>query len=109
VNLTSPLLVLYEVGNTLTKHPSFTDQDAERAFQSLLDLGLKLRSFAESSLLGSAFKISRELGMTFYDAAYVTLTAGGPLVTADKELYMKTKEYCQVQLLGETNPQELAA
>ena len=74
-----------------------------------MDLGLKLRSFVESSLLESAFMISRELGITFYDAAYVVLTVDGPLITADKDLCMKTKEYCPVQLLSETNPEELPA
>jgi predicted nucleic acid-binding protein len=109
VALTSPLLVLFEVGNTLIKHPSFTGQDALKAFQSLLDLELKLRSFAEASLLESAFKISREWGITFYDAAYVALTAGGFLVTADKELYTKVNQICLAQLLSETNAEELAA
>lgn len=74
-----------------------------------MDLGLKLRSFVESSLLESAFMTSRELGITFYDAAYVVLTVDGPLITADKDLWMKTKEYCPVQLLSETNPEELLA
>ena len=109
VTLTSPLLVLYEVGNTLTKHPSYAGQDAARAFQSLLELGLKLRSFAESSLLEKAFLISRDLGITFYDSAYIALTADASLITADKDLYMKTKQWCNVQLLGETNPEELTA
>jgi predicted nucleic acid-binding protein len=109
VTLTSPLLVLFEVGNALTKHPSFSGQDAAKAFQSLLDLGLKLRSFTEPSLLQSAFKISKEFGITFYDAAYAALTTGGFLVTADKELYMKVKPICLVQLLSETKPEELAA
>jgi predicted nucleic acid-binding protein len=72
-----------------------------------LDLGLKLRSFVESSLLASAFMTSRELGITFYDAVYVVLTVDGPLITADKDLCMKTKEHCHVQLLSETNPEEL--
>ena len=75
----------------------------------MLDLGLKLRSFVESSLLASAFMTSRELGITFYDAVYVVLTVDGPLITADKDLCMKTKEYCHVQLLSETNPEELPA
>jgi predicted nucleic acid-binding protein len=108
LTLTSPLLVLFEIGNTLTKHPSFEGQDAARAFQSLLDLGLELRSFAESSLLKSAFLISKQLGITFYDAAYVALTGGvARLITADKDLYTKTRECYGVQLLSETKPEEL--
>jgi predicted nucleic acid-binding protein len=91
------------------KHPSLIGQDAVKAFQSLLDLGLELRSFTEPSLLESAFKISREFGITFYEPAYVALSTGGFLVTADKELYMKVNQICLAQLLSETNVEELAA
>jgi predicted nucleic acid-binding protein len=73
-------------------------------------LGLKLRSFAESSLLENALLVSRELKITFYDAAYVALTTDARwLITADKDFYMKTKEYSAVKLLGETKPEELTA
>jgi predicted nucleic acid-binding protein len=73
-------------------------------------LGLELRSFAESSLLQNAFLISRELEMTFYDAAYVALTGDAAcLITADKDLYMKAKARPGVQLLSETKPEELTA
>lgn len=109
VSLSSPSLVIYEVGNALTRHPSFRSQDAARALQSLLDLELKLRSF-ESNLLGRTFQIARELGTTFYDAAYVALANDATLVTADKDLHKKIKRYpIKVQLLSETKPEELAA
>jgi len=67
------MLVLYEVGNTPAKHPSFGNEDSARAFQSLLDLTLKLRSFADSNLLQKSFEISRHLRITFYDASYVAV------------------------------------
>ena len=38
----------------------------------------------------------------------VALTADALLITADKDLYMKTKEYRDVQLLSETKPEKLA-
>lgn len=107
--LTSPILVLFEVGNILTRHPSFAGQDVASAFQSLLDLGLKLRSFAESSLLEKAFLISRDSRITFYDAAYVALTADARLITADRDLYAKTKKPFDVQLLSQIKPEELPA
>ena len=41
-------------------------------------------------------------------AAYVALTADvARLITADKDLYMKAKERCEVKLLSETKPEEL--
>ena len=70
-------------------------------------MGLKLRSFAESNLLKSTFLVSRELGITFYDAAYVALTADARLITADKDLYTKTKKSFDVQLLSQTKLEEL--
>ena len=70
-------------------------------------MGLKLRSFAESNLLKSTFLVSRELGITFYDAAYVALTADARLITADKALYTKTKKSFDVQLLSQTKLEEL--
>ena len=41
-------------------------------------------------------------------AACVALTADvARLITADKDLYMKAKERCEVKLLNETKPEEL--
>lgn len=85
----------------MSRHPAFTEAESERAFQSFLDLGLKLRSFTEPKLLRLSFEISRELRITFYDAAYVALTKeyNATLITADRELHNKIKEYCDAQLL----------
>jgi len=103
ITLSSPMLVIYELGNTLAKHPSFTVDDSEKAFRSFLDLSLKLRSFAEHKLLRRSFEVSRELRITFYDALYVALAkeCQATLVTADKELHDKIKRYCDTQLLSE--------
>ena len=60
IGLSLPVLVLFELGNTLLKHPSMTLKDSETAFQALLDLGMEFRSFVEVELLKSAFKISRD-------------------------------------------------
>jgi len=100
------MLLIYELGNTLAKHPSFTDDDSEKAFQSLLDMSLDLRSFADHKLLRKSFKASRELRITLYDALYVTLAkeSQATLITADKELHNKVKRYCDTQLLGEVPP-----
>jgi len=111
ITLSSPMLVVYELGNTLSKHPSFTVDDSEKAFQSFLDLSLKLRSFAEHKLLRRSFEISRELRITFYDALYVTLAkeSQATLITADKQLHNKVKRYCDTKLLGEVALEELAS
>ena len=41
-------------------------------------------------------------------AAYVALTADALLITADKDLHMKTREYYGMRVLSETKPEELA-
>jgi hypothetical protein len=40
-------------------------------------------------------------------AAYVALTTDALLITADKDLYMKTREYYGVRVMSETKPEEL--
>jgi predicted nucleic acid-binding protein len=109
--LSSPLIIIYEIGNVLTRHPSFTSDDSVSAFQSLLDLGIKLRSFADPKLLGKSFEISKQLRVTFYDAMYVVLTKeeDAALITADKDLFIKARHYCKTQLLSDTKPERLSA
>jgi len=101
--------MIFEIGSTLTKHPSFTSQDSVKAFQSLLDLGIRLRSFVEPKLLGETYEISKQLQVTFYDASYVALAKerDAALVTADRVLYGKIKRYCKAQLLSDTTSSEL--
>jgi predicted nucleic acid-binding protein len=107
--LSSPVLIIYEVGNALTRHPRFTNEDSAKAFQSLMDLGLGLRSLAEPTLLEKTFEISRQLRITFYDAAYVALARDYDtmLITADKALHRNIKRHCRTRILGETKPEEL--
>jgi len=109
IRLSLPVLVLFELGNTLLKHPSITLEDSETAFQALLDLGMEFRSFVEAKLLKNAFKISREFNITFYDAAYVVLSKlyGTKFITADKGLYDKIKDSFDVLLLRNVEPESL--
>jgi predicted nucleic acid-binding protein len=111
LSLAAPLLVIYELGNALGKHPAYTEAESERAFQSFLDLSLKLRSPTEPKLLKTCFEVSRELRITFYDAAYVALTKeyDATLITADRELHDKIKEHCNAQLLRSTSLAKLTA
>lgn len=77
----------------------------------MLDLALKLRSFTEANLLARSFEVSRQLRVTFYDAAYAVLAKENeaPLITADKDFHNKIRRYCHVRLLSEIEPEELAA
>ncbi|MEM2840211.1 MAG: type II toxin-antitoxin system VapC family toxin [Candidatus Bathyarchaeia archaeon] len=105
----SPTLLIYEIGNILTRHPSFTSEDSAAAFKSLLDLGLNLKDFTEPQILEKSFGISRQLQVTFYDATYVALAKeyDAKLITADEGLHNRIKEYCNSQLLSEVKLEEL--
>jgi predicted nucleic acid-binding protein len=107
--LSLPVLIIYEIANVLAKHPSFTAKDAGKAFRSLLGMGLNLRSFAEPDLLERTFETSKQLRVTFYDAAYVALAKqyNTILITADKDLHGRINRYCKTRLLSETKPDEL--
>lgn len=109
IGLSSPVLILYEFGSVLSKHPSITLEDSKTAFQAFLDLGVELRSLAEAGLLASAFEISRKSNVTFYDASYVALSElhGAEFVTADKKLYDKIKDGFNVLLLRDVEPEAL--
>ncbi|MEM2107448.1 MAG: type II toxin-antitoxin system VapC family toxin [Candidatus Bathyarchaeia archaeon] len=100
---------MYEIGNILTRHPSFTSEDSASAFKSLLDLGLNLKDFTEPQILEKSFGISRQLQVTFYDATYVALAKEyyAKLITADEGLHNRIKEYCNSQLLSEVKLEEL--
>lgn len=102
---------MYELGNALSKHPAFSPDNSLRTFQSFLDVGLKLRSFTEPKLLGTSFEVSKELQITFYDAAYIALSkvSGATFITADSPLFGKVKRYCDAKLLVNLTPKELAA
>jgi predicted nucleic acid-binding protein len=101
LRLSEPDLVLYELGNALSKHPAFTEGDLVRALESFLDLGIELVDLAEPGLLRMCFEASKRSRVTFYDAAYAALAKmrGGALLTADEELRDKVGGYCEVQLL----------
>jgi len=109
IGLSSPLLVLYELGNVLLKHPSLTMEVAGRAFDAFLGLQIDLKSFAEVGLLKDCMEISKKFNVTFYDASYVSLSKlyNAGFVTADKQLYEKIKGKFEAFLLKKLSVEEL--
>lgn len=103
IGLLLPILVLYELGNVLVKHPSTGVEDTKLALQALLDLQIKLGSPVETELLENIVRISKEHHVTFYDATYVSLSEwhGIGFITADRKLYEKIRSRFRVLLLSE--------
>jgi len=109
IGLSSPMLVLYELGNVFLKHPSLTVEDSRKAFEALLDLQIELKSFADVGLLKNCLEVSKRFNTTFYDASYVALSMlyDTDLVTADEQLYEKIREKVKAFLLRQLSIQEL--
>lgn len=98
VTLMVPPLWLYEVGNTLARR--FPDQAAQ-LLDALVGFGLIERT-ATDAWRQQALTLTRDYGVTFYDAAYhaLALVERGVFVTADSEYVQRTQAAGAVSLLG---------
>ncbi|MBI3044684.1 MAG: type II toxin-antitoxin system VapC family toxin [Betaproteobacteria bacterium] len=99
ITLMVPSLWLYEVGNTLARR--FPDQ-AGQLLEVLVAFGLIERG-ATDPWRRQVLKLTRDYGVTFYDAAYHALAAveSGIFVTADSEYVLRTRAAGAVSLLGD--------
>jgi len=98
-------LAVAEVGNVAWKHVNLTGEDQQLAFDALRDA---LDFISEScdiirslDLADSAYKISVENNVAFYDALFLAASARGqaPLLTLDKKMYDKVKGKMNVRLI----------
>ena len=98
VTLMVPPLWLYEVGNTLARR--FPGQAAQ-LLDALVTFGLIERT-ATDAWRRQALTLTRDYGVTFYDAAYhaLALVERGIFVTADSEYVQRTLAAGAVSLLG---------
>ena len=80
-----PDLFFYEVTNALVQKSLFSTKDVRSAGASLFDLGLRTVGL-NAALLDKAVSISRQSGITVYDAIYaaVAVETDSPLVTANQ-------------------------
>ena len=98
ITLMVPPLWLYEVANTLARR--FPDQAAQ-LLDALVVFGLIERR-ATDAWRQQALMLTRNYGVTFYDAAYhaLALVEHGDFVTADSGYVEKTRAAGSVSLLG---------
>lgn len=98
IALVVPPLWLYEVGNTLSRR---FPQHADAMLDALVAFGLVERP-ATDVWRHQALLLTKEYGVTFYDAAYhaLALVEGGVFITADRKYAEKTRAAGGVTLLG---------
>jgi len=93
IEIIVPDLILYEIGNALRYNPSFNNEDVKSAVRSLIDLGINI-IIPTTEILDTAIDLAFKYNITLYDSVYLALAEilNDTLVTADKNLYEKTKE-----------------
>lgn len=101
LTIIEPTLLIYELGNVFWNHPAKSPEDVERDFKALFDIGIEFLDIAKPEVLGTIHETARSLGVTFYDATYVTVAMkeGCTLITADEQLQKKVRGDVEVELL----------
>jgi len=94
-----PAFWLYEAGNTVSRR--FPEHSGQW-MNALMKLDLEVFP-ATGRWLELALELTREHGVTFYDAAYhaVAVTGGGVFVTADARYVDKTRAVGHLALLSD--------
>jgi predicted nucleic acid-binding protein len=95
-----PSLFFYEIANVLATKTSLSTKDAAEAFSLMWNFDLEVFSIGLDEFLEGII-LSRQCGITLYDAAYVVLAKriGCPFVTSDRRLYEKVKRLKGLRLL----------
>ena len=103
VFLTVPELLFYEIANALRHNPRFSSKDVEGAIDSVLDMGLDVRTM-EQETLAEAIRIAFKYNSTVYDTYFLALSIreGKPLITADYKFTEKLKGVKGIIKLSET-------
>jgi len=93
-------LFFYEIANVLATKTGLSTKDAGEAFSLLWNFDLEVFDLGLDEFL-EGITLSRQYGITVYDAAYVGLARrlGCLFVTADRRLYKKIKGLRGVMIL----------
>ena len=96
-----PALLLYEVGNLLLVKTRLGAAALDEAIERLEDLPLVVAPPA-TPLLKRAFRLARELSLTFYDASFLALAfeLRCPCVTADRQFFERARRLPEVRHLS---------
>lgn len=87
-----PVLLLFELGNVFVSRKLTSQAAFNVNYRSLFDLGIKF-IYPDDQLFQLIFRNSQKYSISFYDSTYVALAQKlkCDFITADKELYQKTK------------------
>ena len=93
-------LFFYEIANVLATKTGLSTKDASEAFSLMWNFDLEVFGLGLDEFL-EGITLSRQYGITVYDAAYVGLARrlGCLFVTADSRLYKKIKGLRGVMIL----------
>ena len=96
-----PSLFFYEVANVLVTKTSLSSKDAAEAFSLIRNFDLEVFSLGLDEFLEGMI-LSRQCGITLYDAAYVVLARklGCSFATSDRSLYEKVKRLKGLKLVS---------
>jgi len=94
-----PDLLLYEVANALRYNPSFSVEAVQEAVGTLLAIEIEIIT-PTFSLLSETIELAKDLGITCYDAAYLSLAEelGFEFITADEAFHRKVSETGRLQI-----------
>lgn len=103
LELTAPMHIIYEVGNSIWKNPQLTEADALDAVTALVQLDLQLLE-PTTERATRAMKIARSTNITFYDAIYLQTAEelNIALVTDDQTQITAGKSIAKVIVLQES-------
>ncbi len=93
-------LFFYEIANVLATKTRLSTEDAAEAFSLIWNFDLEVFRLGLDEFL-EGITLSRQYGITLYDAAYVVLARklGCPFVTSDRSLYEKVKKMKGLRLV----------
>lgn len=96
----APTLIRYEIINALRYSKKLTKIDLEKIISLLSRVNLSYVA-PDDYLLTSSLEISLTADVSLYDASYVALAQrlDCPLITADKKLFNKAKDFTEVILI----------
>lgn len=97
-----PELLIIEFANLLKYSKKLKWEDANKAFQSLINLGLEIIPLT-SEILNRSLALSFEYDITFYDSLFIGASCEikADFITSDMLLYKKVKSLPNIYFLGD--------